>query len=76
LFAAGFGASPLRQEIGLGQASTIAAVEIYWPVTGKTQTLKGLQTDHFYRVREGDAEAKLWDLKSFSVAIGTSHHHH
>ena len=73
-----FGASPLRQEIGLGQATAIAAVEVYWPVTGKTQVLKGLVPDHFYRVREGDSEATMWNLKSFPVVAGagTHHHHH
>jgi len=52
---ASFGASPLRQEIGLGDATGIASVEIVWPATGQTQTLEGLQVDHRYHVREGHA---------------------
>ena len=52
-----FGASPLRQEIGLGPATAIARVEISWPVTGETQTIEGLQPRHRYHVREGEARA-------------------
>ncbi len=64
-----FGASPLRQEIGLGKAETILAVEIFWPKTGQTQVLKGLVIDHFYKVREGDAAATLWPLKTFKFVL-------
>jgi hypothetical protein len=48
-----FGASPLRQEIGLGDATAISSVEIVWPGPGATQGLEGLQLDHRYHVREG-----------------------
>jgi hypothetical protein len=73
-----FGASPLRQEIGLGQAKQVQAVEIFWPTTGKTQVVKGLALDHFYKIREGQPNATLWDLKSFTVTAnpaGHMHHH-
>ncbi len=40
-----FGASPLRQEIGLGQAKSIKSIEIFWPVTGKTQVLAEIGLD-------------------------------
>jgi len=52
-----FGASPLRQEIGLGTATAIARVEITWPATGETQTIDGLQPRHRYHVRESEARA-------------------
>jgi len=75
-----FGASPLRQEIGLGQAQSIARVEIFWPRTGNTQVLGGLAMDRFYKVREDQTEAVPWDLKPFHLATktgeGHSHHHH
>ena len=57
-----FGASPLRQEIGLGDATRIASVEVFWPVSGSTQTVRGLQVDHRYRVREGAAGATPVEL--------------
>ena len=60
-----FGASPFRQEIGLGQARTIKRVEIFWPVTGLTQVVTGLAINHLYGIREGVAAPALLALKSF-----------
>ncbi len=75
-----FGASPLRQEIGLGQAQAIARVEIFWPCTGKTQVLAGLDMDRFYKVREDRAAAVPWALKTFRLGAKASdvhgHHYH
>jgi len=75
-----FGASPLRQEIGLGQAEAIARVVIFWPCTVKTQVLAGLDMDRFYKVREDRAAALPWALKTFRLGAKASdvhgHHHH
>lgn len=73
-----FGASPLRQEIGLGQAKTIERVEIRWPASPAVQVLRGLELDHVYRVNEGAASATLWPLKAFKLAgpgSAGAHHH-
>ena len=70
---------PLRQEIGVGQAQAISRVEIFWPCTGKTQVLTGLEMDRFYKVKEGQDSAVRWDLKTFrlgSKAVETHTHHH
>ena len=61
-----FGASPLKQEIGLGQARSISRVEIFWPKTGKTQTFSSLEMDRCYAIREGEAAAKEFELKRFA----------
>jgi hypothetical protein len=73
-----FGASPLRQEIGLGQAQSITRIEIFWPRTGRTQVLTELQMDRFYKVKENQAQATPWNLKSFPLNTTTAggHHHH
>ena len=62
---ASFGANPLRQEIGLGRASTIKRVEIFWPVTGLTQVVTGLGINQLYKIREGETGPTLLELKSF-----------
>jgi len=67
-----FGASPLRQEFGLGAARRISAVEITWPVTGATQTLTGLSLDRFYHVREGAANAVALSPRKFQLATKSS----
>ena len=73
-----FGASPLRQEIGLGQSAEIVRVEIFWPKTGQTQVIRGLKADRCYAIREGDDAARPVVLKSFSwpAATGTPPPHH
>lgn len=72
-----FGASPFRQEIGLGNATAIRSAEIFWPVTGKTQVVAGLQPDHFYSIREGDRDAVIVNLKpmKFATKAGATHEH-
>ena len=51
---ASFGGSSLQQEIGLGQATAIEAVEVTWPATGARQLFTGLEMDQYYSIREGD----------------------
>src|SRR5262249_5313544 len=64
-----FGSSPLRQEIGLGDATEITSVEIYWPASGIRQHLTGLSLDHAYRIREDSSAPVAWDLKRFEFNI-------
>jgi hypothetical protein len=63
-----FGASPLRQEIGLGDAKSIRSVDIFWLTTRKTQVLNGLAMDRFYSVKEGEEKAVAFALRSFKMA--------
>ena len=70
-----FGANPLRQEIGLGQAKSISSVEVFWPASRTTQTLKQINPDSCYTIREGDPQPVLVRLKSFKLAT-ESHSHH
>ena len=64
-----FGASPLRQEIGLGPATAITSVEIYWPVTGKTETFKAVGMDKFYRIKEESGQAEEYFPKRFKLPV-------
>jgi len=73
-----FGANPFRQEIGLGQATSVERVEIFWPVSRTTQVITGLSLDRTYRIREGEAGAVELALKSFTYPDKPSkaHLHH
>ncbi|HYE31774.1 MAG TPA: CRTAC1 family protein [Methylomirabilota bacterium] len=73
-----FGASPLRQEIGIGKATAVKAVEIFWPTTGKRQQVTGVAVNRFHAIREGETAARLLDLKHlpFAKRDGHEHHHH
>jgi hypothetical protein len=60
-----FGASSVRQEIGLGRGGAVRRVEIFWPVSGTTQTLTGIEANAFYHVREGETSATKVEFGSF-----------
>lgn len=60
-----FGCNPLMQEIGLGKASAIQRVEVFWPATGQTQVLTNLTLDQRYRIRENAKAAEEWKLQRF-----------
>ncbi len=48
-----FGGSPRRQEVGLGDATAIAKIEVFWPTSGIRQTLTGVPLDGLIRITEG-----------------------
>ena len=48
-----FGANPLRQHLGLGQAKVVKTLEVRWPRSGKTQTLHDVPIDRTIRIVEG-----------------------
>jgi hypothetical protein len=58
-----FGANPLRQQIGLGKATTIERLEVFWPVTGKTQAFTNVAANRFYAVTENKTTLRPLDLK-------------
>ena len=51
-----FGANPLRQTIGVGNADRLERLEIYWPTTDLTQVFQDVPLDSFFRIVEGDDE--------------------
>ena len=57
-----FGASPLRQTIGLGQATVVQLLEVYWPTTDLTQRFRNVSVDRFYELVEGTDELVALDL--------------
>jgi hypothetical protein len=62
-----FGSSSLQQEIGLGQATAIPALEIMWPVSGKTQIFKQVAMEQVYKIREGDSNMIPVFPRRFSI---------
>ena len=66
-----FGGSPLRAEIGLRDAESIASIEVFWPATGRSQRLVGLLRDRWYRVREDASAAVEVVRRSFKIKTAT-----
>ncbi len=64
-----FGSTTVRQEIGLGKATVIRRVEIFWPVTGITQVVQGLEINHLYHITEGVEEPTRVKLRSFKWPV-------
>lgn len=49
-----FGASPLRMEIGVGQATIIDQIEITWPKSQKKKVFKNVQPNQCIKIIEGE----------------------
>jgi hypothetical protein len=62
-----FGASPLRQEIGIGDATSVEWVEVDWPASAEKQKVIGLKPQHRYRLVEGRPEAALVEWPRFNL---------
>ena len=58
-----FGANPLCQTIGLGKASQIDRIEVYWPTTGETQTFTSVPMDQRIEITEGKPEFRILDTR-------------
>ena len=72
-----FGSSPLRQEMGLGNATAVTGVEVFWPASGIRQRLTGFTLDRAYRIREDGAAPLAWELKriEFGLLNARAHGH-
>ncbi len=57
-----FGSSPLRQEIGIGQAKTIDEIEIKWAGSQTVQRLKNIEPNQFLHITEGNNYAEVIHL--------------
>jgi len=49
-----FGSSPLRREIGIGQATIIDEIEVRWHGSGLIQLFKNIQPNQCLKLAEGD----------------------
>lgn len=47
-----FGANPLRQHLGLGQAERVETLEVYWPTSGRTQRFHDVPVDRYIAIAE------------------------
>lgn len=58
-----FGAGPLRQLIGLGSASRIDRVEVYWPMSDQTQVFTEVPLDSAFEITEGQPLLKRMNAR-------------
>ena len=62
-----FGSNPLRQEIGLGDATTIEQIEIFWPISGEEQVFNDVEINKIYKVIENATDLIPLTLKKLSL---------
>ena len=53
-----FGANPLQQTIGLGQAKSVATLEIYWPTSKTTQVFHNIDINQAIEITEFASEVR------------------
>ncbi|HIN94245.1 MAG TPA: CRTAC1 family protein, partial [Planctomycetes bacterium] len=66
-----FGANPLRQQLGLGQATRIERLEIYWPKTDLTQAFNDVSVDQFIEIHEDADQFRRLDLPALRFQTET-----
>ena len=60
-----FGANPLRQTIGIGQADIIDRIEIWWPASGITQQFQNVAANRMIRITEERDTIETVELSRF-----------
>ena len=73
-----FGGNPMQQHIGVGQATEVRAIEIWWPASGERQHFHDVQVDRTYHVREDSNRMVVEKVKTFEIGKHTIAHsmHH
>ncbi len=59
-----FGNSPFELHLGLGSATRVERLEVFWPVSGETQVFSGLPVDRRVRIVEGQTEAGITPVRA------------
>ncbi len=63
--AGSFGNNPLRQEIGIGNATSISKVTVLWPGDPNPQQVEGIQPGAFWSIQQGNPTPSRLPLRSF-----------
>ena len=58
-----FGANPFRQEIGIGKATRIKLLEIYWPTSDITEKFSNVAANQLLEITEGAANYQKRKVK-------------
>jgi hypothetical protein len=62
-----FGANPLAQQIGLGKATSLERLEVYWPTSDTTQTFQP-EMDSSIEITEGRTEVRPQTMPRFQFS--------
>lgn len=62
-----FGASTLRAELGLGQATKINKLEVKWAGSNRTETFENIPANQFIQITEGQKDVKKLNIKKLDL---------
>lgn len=65
-----FGGNSYRLHVGLGKATTIRKLEVFWPTTGLTQTFENLPVGQVLTITEGEPDVAAATLEPFKLGMG------
>jgi len=63
-----FGGSPLRQEIGVGDATNIRQLDVWWPTSDTRQRFSDVAVNQMIRITEGSDAFERVDYKPIPLA--------
>jgi hypothetical protein len=69
-----FGSSSLAQSIGLGKASKVKTLEIFWPASNTHQVLRDVGVNQFIEIKEFDKDYVKRQIRSFALAQSPHQH--
>ncbi len=62
-----FGASSLQQETGLGRATSIETIEVWWPASNQRQVFHEVKPNQFIEIIEGQENYRVRPLRAFKT---------
>lgn len=62
----------MRQEVGVGQATAIETLEIFWPTTGQSQKFHDVASGQYVEITEGQAEYRQRDWKPITASASAT----
>ncbi|MDZ7694093.1 MAG: CRTAC1 family protein [Balneolaceae bacterium] len=68
-----FGSNSLQQEIGLGNATSVQSIQVFWPASGKEQVFKDVKMNAFHLVAEHKDQLETLERSEIKLGSGEMH---
>jgi hypothetical protein len=75
-YGSSFGGNPIRQHIGLGDATAVMQIEVSWPTSKTVQRFANVRMDAAYRAKEDAGELAPVKYEKFELKHGAAEHSH
>src|ERR1017187_1391261 len=75
-YGSSFGGNPIRQHIGVGDATAVTQIEVTWPTSKTIQRFSNVGMDAAYHIKEDSPELTPVSYKKFELKHGGAEHVH